>query len=80
MDVELLDRRIEPDRLLDMGDGGERLAAIDVDDAARIVRLGLVRIEVQRDIRFGRGPVKILFPQVEDRSDVVHEGDPRTLL
>ena len=34
MDVQVLDRRIEPDRLLDMGDGGERLAAIYVDDAA----------------------------------------------
>ena len=51
MDVQVLDRRIQPDRLLDMGDGGERLAAVDVDDPARIVRLSVVRIEVQRDIR-----------------------------
>ena len=55
MDIEVLDRRIEPDRLLDMGNGGEGVAAIDVDDAAGIVRLGVVRVEVQRRVRLGRG-------------------------
>src|SRR5271166_2199925 len=44
------------------------------------MRLSVVRIEVQRDIRLGRGSVKIFLPQIEDGSDVVHEGDLRTLL
>ena len=80
MDVQVLDRRIQPDRLLDMGDGSERLTAVDVDDAARIVRLSVVRIEVQRDIRLGSGSVKIFLPQIEDGSDVMHESDLWTLL
>ena len=80
MEVMVVERRIEADRLLDIGHGGERLAAIDVDDAARIVRLSVVRTEVQRDIRLDRGSVKILLPEVEDGSDVMHEGDLRTLL
>ena len=57
--------------MLEMRNSGEGLAVVDFDDAARAVRLSIVWIECQRRVSLGRGSVEILFPQVEDRRDVV---------
>jgi hypothetical protein len=72
--------RIEPDGLLDVGNGREGLAAKDIDDAELVVRVSVVWIEIHPRGRLGGGSVEILFPQEDNRGVTMHEGDLRALL
>src|SRR5207249_3263494 len=55
------------------------LGPIEEGQPSNMLGKGVCRIEIQRRVRISRGSVEVRFPQVEDRGDVMHEGNLRTL-
>jgi hypothetical protein len=60
VDVLMLNR-IEPDGLLDVGNGREGLAAKDIDDAELVVCVSVVWIEIHPRGRLGGGSARSFF-------------------
>src|SRR5262249_17321084 len=66
--------RVEPDRLVEGGDGALELALVQIGKAATAVGSAIVRIELDRFVKIGDRAIELVLVQVDNAAAAVGSG------